>query len=334
MNERLHRLWRAWVALWDGLEHPRSLGLVRICLGLVILWDFLEIARLDLVVALFSGQEAGGLSDAATRGDPPWWVDLFGATEASGRLLHGILVGSALSFVLGFFTRMSAVVLVFAWAQFALVLPAADRGIDTLCRDVLLIFWLARSGDWLSLDALWKTGSVWGDGSPIPAWPRRLLMLQIVAMYFLAGIQKGGIHWWPMGHYAALYFILQDPAIARFDFSWLKDAPWFQLTQLGTITTLLFQDTYPIVLLFRWAKAWPPGPGDGERVARIKRWLLRYGWLEWLWIFTGAVFHVLLAVTTELGIFPYAMLALYPAWLHPDEWKALWERFTRRSSSA
>jgi hypothetical protein len=317
-------VWRAWVALWDGVEHPRSLGLVRILLGLVILWDFLEIVRLDLVGALFVGQAWGGLSDAATRADPPWWVDLFGATVASGRALHAVLTAAAACFVLGFFTRVSAVVVVFAWAQFAQVLPASDRGIDTLCRDVLLIFWLARSGDWLSLDALRRTGSIWGDGTPVPAWPRRLLMLQIVAMYFLAGIQKTGIHWWPMGHFAALYFILQDPAIARFDFRWLSAQPFFFLTQLGSFVTILFQDTYPVVLLFRWAKTYPDGPG------RFRQWLLRYGWLEWVWIATGALFHLLLAATTELGIFPWAMLALYPAWLHPDEWQALWQRMVRR----
>jgi hypothetical protein len=324
VSNKLSWLWRAWVALWDGVEHPRSLGLVRICLGLVILWDFLEIARLDLVTALFVGQGAGGLSDAATRADPPWWVDLFGASVASGRALHAVLAASAAAFVLGFFTRVSAVVLVIAWAQFALVLPAADRGIDTLCRDVLLIFWLARSGDWLSIDALRRTGSIWGDGTPIPAWPRRLLMLQIVAMYFLAGIQKTGIHWWPMGHFAALYFILQDPAIARFDFHWLSMQPFFFFTQLSSFVTILFQDTYPVVLLFRWAKTYPDGPGW------FRQWLLRHGWLEWLWIATGAIFHLLLAATTELGIFPWAMLALYPAWLHPDEWEALWKRLTRK----
>lgn len=317
------RLWSAWVALWDGEEHPRSLSLVRLLLGTTMLWDFLEIARLRLVVALFAGQEAGGLADVSTRAELPLWVELFGSSAASGRALHALCTLSALAFAAGFFTRTSAVILTFAWAQFALVLPAADRGIDTLCRDVLLLFWVARSGDWLSLDALRKTGSIWGSAAPVPAWPRRLLMLQIVAMYFLAGIQKGGIHWWPVGHFAALYFILQDPAIARYDFSWLKSQPFFFLTQLGSLGTILFQDTYPVVLLFRWAKSYP-GPG------KLRALLVRYGWLEWLWILTGAIFHLLLAMTTELGIFPWAMLALYPAWLHPDEWAALWERVRGR----
>ena len=67
---------------------------------------------------------------------------------------------------------------------------------------------------------------------------RRLMILQLVAMYFLAGVQKTGIHWYPMGHFAALYFILQDPAIAKHDFRWLAHPPWFQLTQLGSAITV------------------------------------------------------------------------------------------------
>jgi hypothetical protein len=310
----LARIWLAWVRLWEGTEHPRSLALVRILLGLVILWDFVEIARLDLVVALFVDQAAGGLSDAGTRSSPPWIVAWFGAGETTGRVLHATITFAAASFVLGLFTRTSALVLLVAWAQFAGVLPAADRGIDTLCRDVLVVFLFARSGGWLSIDAVRRTGSVWGDGTPVPAWPRRLLILQLVAMYFLAGIQKTGVHWWPMGHFAALYFILQDPAIAKHDFRFLANPPWFQLSQIGTAVTVLFQDSYPIVLLIRWCKA------TADRGGALREWLVRYGWIEWVWIALGGVFHLGLATTMELGIFPWAMLALYPAWVHPDDW--------------
>ncbi len=133
-------------------------------------------------------------------------------------------------------------------------------------------------------------------------------------MYWLAGLQKVGVHWWPPGHYAALYFILLDPAIARHDFTVLPVMPFFRLTQLGALVTILFQDTYPIVLLLRYLRATP------ERGGRLRAWLARVPWLEWIWIGLGAAFHLILAFTTELGIFPWAMLALYPAWVHPDDW--------------
>lgn len=322
----LRRGWAAWVGLWDGVEHPRTLGLVRLLLGAVILFDFLQIWHLDLVVPLFGVQEAGGLSDAMARKDLPWFYEWLAPTPTSARLLHMACTLAAFSFTVGFFTRTSAAALILLWAQFAHVLPGADRGIDTLCRDVLCVYAFARGGEWLGIDAWMRTGRLQGDGTPIPAWARRLLVLQLVAMYFLAGIQKVGIHWWPMGHWAALYFVLQDPAIARFDFRWLAQQPWFLLTQLGTVGTILFQDSYPVVLLFRW---WRTHPGTGGRWAAFAlRWKL-----EWVWIATGALFHLLLAWSCELGIFPWAMLALYPVWLHPDELGAALDRLRRRAAS-
>jgi hypothetical protein len=39
-----------------------------------------------------------------------------------------------------------------------------------------------------------------------------------------------------------------------------------------------------------------------------------------LYLVLGAVFHVGTHLTMRLGIFPFAVLALYPAALHPDEW--------------
>jgi hypothetical protein len=60
----------------------------------------------------------------------------------------------------------------------------------------------------------------------------------------------------------------------------------------------------------------------------------RFPWLEYVWLSLGVVFHLALALTTELGIFPWAMLALYPAWLHPDEWAGFWAWLTARRRPA
>ena len=68
------------------------------------------------------------------------------------------------------------------------------------------------------------------------------------------------------------------------------------------------------------------GHPRSRRTARA--FLVRHGSIEWVWIGIGAVFHLGLALTTELGIFPWAMLALYPAWVHPDDWSALLRRLT------
>lgn len=322
--EQVRRAWGRWVAYWAQTESPSSLALVRLCLGAVLLWEFVEIWRLDLVVPLFGLQEVGGLSDSLTRGaGVPFVYQVLPPTAGSAILFHALVTLAALLFTLGVVPRLAAAALLLLWAQHADVLPAADRGIDTLCRDVLCIFVFARSGATLSLPAWWRTGSLFGITSDIGAWARRLVILQLVAMYFLAGIQKTGVHWWPAGNFAALYFILQDPAIARFDFAWLRHQPWFFLTQLGTVGTVVFQSSYPLVFLWIHYRKTPDRPG------RLRAWSNRYHF-DAVWIATGALFHLLLAATMELGIFPWAMLALYPAWIHPRALDRLRERIGAR----
>jgi hypothetical protein len=175
---------------------------------------------------------------------------------------------------------------------------------------VLLVLAFSSAGRAFSLDALIRTGSLRGDGEPVPAWPRYLIVVQIVLMYFTAGVQKYGQHWWPWGGWSALYVILQDWAVASRPFGWLRDQPWYALTQLSTLVTMVFQWSYPVVLVHYFP---PPGePG------RFRRWFERRR-MHWAWIVIGAWFHVALALTMELGIFPWGMLALYWAFLHPEE---------------
>ena len=304
--------WEQWVAFWSETEHPRSLALLRILLGVVLLADLLTIVQLDLVVPLFGVDAIGGLSGVDAQGAAPWIYRLLPHTVLGAHLFHGAMVVSALGLTLGLFTRTSAVAFLLLSAQWHHVLPGADRGIDILCRDVLLFLAFSGTGRFWSLDALWSTGRL-APNVRIGAWARRLVMGQLVLMYFVAGLLKNGEGWFPWGDGAALFRILQDPAIARFDFAWLADQPWFFLTQVGSWGTLIFQYSYPIVLLWLWYRATPDRPG---RLRALSNRLH----LEWWWIGTGAVFHLLLAATCELGIFPWAMLALYPAWVAPDQW--------------
>lgn len=298
---------RWWVGLWDRKEAPDILALIRIGVGLVLLYDFLMVLRLGLVDSLLVSSAHGGLVPS---GSTALWVSIFGGEPMSGRLLHAGLVLSALSLALGVFSRTSAVVLMLLSAQWASMLVEADRAIDTLLRNVLLILAFSGCGKRWSFDAWLRTGSFGGDGSLISSAPRLLIVLQVVVMYFTAGVQKYGQHWWPWGGYSALYVILQDWSYATAQFGWLKRQPFYLGTQLATAITMVWQWSYPIVILHYLP---PPGaPG------RFRALFARYR-LHWAWILVGALFHLLIGATMELGIFPMGMLAVYPAFLHPDE---------------
>lgn len=300
-----------WVRLWDQQERPTVQAIVRLLLGAVLLLDLLTIGWLDLVVPLLGAKEIGGFSAAFERANAPWFYDVFPAAAWSAWVLWAGLALSCATLTIGFYTRTSAVVLLLLSAQAALILPPADRGIDLLIRNVLAVLVFSSAGRSLSLDARLATGSWRGDGQLVPAWPRHLLILQIVVMYFSAGIYKAAYLWTPMGHFDALYVILQDPAVARFDWSWLVHEPFLTLTRIGSAVTVVWEYSAPLVLLVYYWKL-------SGRGGRIGRWAVRARLHLW-WLAVGVVFHLGIALTLNLGIFPWAMLALYPLFLHPDE---------------
>ena len=87
---------------------------------------------------------------------------------------------------------------------------------------------------------------------------------------------------------------------------------------------MAFELGAPLILLLTYYAATADRPG------RLRRWCNRLR-LRWIWIGLGAAFHLGIALTMRLGIFPAAMLALYPVLLLPEEIARLGRRLVRRS---
>ncbi|MCB9691851.1 MAG: HTTM domain-containing protein [Alphaproteobacteria bacterium] len=285
------RVWRAWTALWAEREHPVSLGLVRIGLGLCVLVDALVVRGLGLVHPLFGPELEGGLVGAAP------WVESLGPGN-----VHGVLTLAALGLTVGCFTRTSALILLGVWAQLGVAAPFADRAVDLLARDVLAVLALSGAGAWASVDAAWSTGSLWGDGRPVGAWARRLIVAQLALLYGGAGLTKVDASWWPWGGASALFVVLQDPAVTRTSFAFLRDGGW-RLTQVATVVTVVWQLLWPLVVVWM-ALGWTRFRRLGDRLHAV-------------WLAVGLAFHLTLAATMELGLFPWCMMALYPALIAP-----------------
>jgi hypothetical protein len=297
--------WRAWVALWAREESPRVLALVRILVAMVILYDFWKVWDLGLVTTLFGTPEAGGLGDVMSRKPVPELYRWFPPGAGTATAAHAVVCVAALCFGMGLLTPVAGIVLLSTWAQLAQVLPLGDRGIDLMLRNCLLILSLSGCG------RVWSVDSFFRKPVPrVPAWPRHLLVLQILVMYAAAGIQKTAVSWWPFGRWSALYVILQDPSIAAWRFAWLERV--FPLTQLATVATMVFELGAIVMPLAWWFRATRTRPG------RLRALFNRLD-LHQKWMIVGVFLHVGIAATMSLGIFPYAMLALYPAFLHPDE---------------
>lgn len=305
------RRWFArWVELWDRRERAESLAVVRILLPLVIIWDLLQARRLNLVRTLWAPIEEGGLGPASY--DTPT-IELYtwlGASTDSAQLLVTLTLVAAVSLSLGLFSRSSALVLLLSYAQLEQLSPDADRGVDKLLRNVLCMLVFARAGSTLSLDARWRRGS-FVSTELVPAWPRYLIIAQLVLLYFFAGVAKTSANWSFRGGYLALYYVLESPHYARFALSHEVLGRLAPLLQLGAFGTLIWERTAVLLPLLLWLRA---TRADGTW---LHRWVERLRLLP-LWVATGVFFHLTLATTLTLGIFPWGCLALYPALAHPD----------------
>ena len=302
---------RRWVAFWDEREPPTCLALIRITLALVVIADLLTLASLGAIEWLWAPIEAGGVvawSDA----DTPLFYRWFPASSGSATLLWAGLLASAIGVGAGAFTRASALAHVCFSAQAALIHPGADRAIDRLIRMVLIVLVLSPSAAVWSVDAKRATGRFRGDASPAPAWPRYLIFGQLVLTYCGAGLAKGGTYWYPWGGYNALYLTLRDPILSVVDPGWLDSTLSHVATQLATALTHLWELGAPLLLWEAYYRR------TSERPGRLRR-LFRRAPVRELYVAIGVVFHLTLALTLRLGIFPFAMLACFPAFFRPDE---------------
>ncbi|MEO8702489.1 MAG: HTTM domain-containing protein [Kofleriaceae bacterium] len=294
------RVWSAWVELWDRREDAAALAATRILVALVVLYDLVEIGRLGLVNAIYSPAPLG--FGVAYDG----WAS---ALELSPQALWWIAVIAAAAIATGTATRLACVVFVAVSVQLGEMSPASDRGIDSMIRIVLCILALSRCHARWSVDA-WLRRRI---GRPlaceVPAWPRYLLLLQLVWIYCSGGLSKTDDAWGPPG-FTALANVLADPHFARFDPGWLETA--LPMTRVATAVTISFEISAPIYLALYYFAETRDRPGRIRRTCN--RWRLRHAWLA-----IGILFHLGIAIGLRLGIFAWGMLAMYPALLLPSE---------------
>jgi hypothetical protein len=292
-----------WVNLWDRREPATAQALVRIGVGVCLLFDLLQVRWLGLVDAVWAPPP-----DGMGYGSSPrlWSQHWFGADAGTSELLWWVCTIAVALFTVGALTRVACVVFVLVYAQMAMISPDADRGIDMICRAVVGVLALSWCHARWSVDA-WVRARFLGRPFPelVPAWPRLLLFAQLVWIYFSGGHNKTGPEWGPAGGFAALANVLSDPHFARFSADWVPTL--YPLMVVATAATMAFELGSPGIIVLT---ALDRRPG-------------RVGWvaarLRWVWIVTGVLLHLNIAVFMRLGLFPWAMIAMYPVLLHPDE---------------
>ena len=186
-------------AFWLGTVDLRPLGIIRILLGLVTLWDLFR--RSEDLVAWHT--DLGVLPrQALVEGIArAWRLSLLDMMGTPGMVATFFVVAAVAAFCLtiGFKTRLANV------ATFFIVISLQERNLgptdssDTLYR--VLLFWMmfAPAGAVYSLDralARLKDPQSWR------AWPPRgsavglrMMQLEILILYFVTSVTKSGDHW-------------------------------------------------------------------------------------------------------------------------------------------
>ena len=318
--------WRPWVTLLSDREEGTSLALFRIALGLTTLFSLLSIAGAGLVEPLWTGLKHGGMRDLSGN----WLVvSLGGPTPGVIWTLWITALCSAIAFTLGIGGRVVGraicLALLLSYNGLITMNPFASGGYDVLMTNAFWILFLGQPNATLSLHC-WRIEGALTSSRQVPAWPRYVLLFQLLLMYSFTGLQKTALVWTPAGGYTALYWITQDPTWMRFDGAF---AAWITpLLRIGTAITWHWEQLTLLLLLWYYARY------TSERGGRMRRWVLRRDWrIGWMCI--GIILHLGILVLVNVGPFSWVTLAFYVLLWRPSELRAglaRWRKWRHRNS--
>lgn len=289
----IRRAWAWWVDHCDRDVDIRPIAALRILVAACILGDLLRVAQLGLVDDFFLPYDQGGLSGISEY----WWLldDVVGETRA-GFVAYGVTLVCALLIMLGIQVRPAIVIGVLFYAQLGHGYPPGDRAIDRVLRLMLIFLWFTPAHRKWALDNL-----LFGRAAVASAkgWFYDLVKWFLIVMYLCAGVGKvqNNPDWLGMRPFSPLYRILTDPLASNLDSTW-----WYTfhpLFRFGSWATILIELT-PFLMLTRFCPHWAVG---------------------------GFLIHFGIALTMNLGMFSWGMLAMYPVlfapWLFDDRGYAL-----------
>jgi uncharacterized membrane protein YphA (DoxX/SURF4 family) len=281
---------------WTEPVPAERLAAVRIGLAGFLLLDILLTYWPQ--IGDFFGRDSLGSPEvfAFYRSPPHWHWSILGGIE-DVRILRaaaGLWAVATFSLMIGFFTRTSAVITWVLSTSFASLNSCIDNAGDEIRGIILFYLMVSPCGAAWSIDR-WRRRRAAQSSAPgapvfIHPWPLRLLMVQMVFIYFSNGVFKLTGKTWGAGD--SLYYVLSDLTLARWSYAQVTVPYW--ITKLLTWFVLGWEAGFPLWVALPWTR----------KAA--------------LWF--GVAFHLGIGISMELGFFvPYALCFYLP--LVP------WERF-------
>ena len=308
-------LWQRWRTRLAHREPATPLALFRIALGLIILVTLADMLLTGTLAPIWYTLDDGGI--VKTTGSH-WLIEALGGTDrAVVDGLVGTTLVAALLVALGLGSRIAALVALQCCLALLSLHPGTGGGHDRLIVNGLWLVVLAPADATLSLWCRLRSGA-WHSDRQVAAWPRYLVIYQLVLMYTVTGVQKLGADWWPWGDFRAVYYSLLTPSWQRWEsVSWVAWA--YPLTQVGTAVTLFWEMSWGLVLLALFYRA------TRTRSGRLRALFNRLD-LRRLYALIGVAMHGTIWVMMNLGPFSAITLAYYLCLWHHDEYVRLLRR--------
>jgi hypothetical protein len=276
------------VAAIFGIDR-RSLAAMRIGVGTLLLVDLVSRARHLGLFYTDAGLVPRELVD-------PWYREIFVSIHGlSGSTAWQVLVFAlagafAVLLAAGWFTRLAAVASWVLLTTLQLRNPYVGDFGDEIFR--LVLFWcmFLPLGSCWSIDARREGGP--GSREPVLSVASAGILCQIVIVYFVGALHKSGADW--HGDATAIYYTLHQDWMARRLGVFLR--PFEAVGSFATRVVLAFEYVGAFLLLT------PSRFGAIRTAAVVAFWL----------------FHLSLAVSITLGVFPWivgaALVAFLPGW--------------------
>ena len=289
--------WRRFVdAALIGQEDATALGMCRA--AIVLVFTLSVLSHLGAVGEYFS-DESVIFGEYARQAFHSRWSLFFYIREPwAVRLVYAVGVLAHVCWMLGLFTRISSALAWLLWISMVGRNPLLYSMPDQWHTALAFVLMLLPTGRGFSLDARWR-----GLGGTVPVWCRRLIQLQLAALYVNAAFAKTGDTWRVTGE--AIYYAAASPYNRHFEINhWLAALQPYGLRTV-TFAVWWWEYLFGLFVLLNWI----------EEVVGL-RWRSP---LRALYLGFGVLMHVGIQLLLYVAWFSPLTLAAYLAFLRPDE---------------
>jgi uncharacterized membrane protein YphA (DoxX/SURF4 family) len=274
----------AWQQFWFRPEPTSTVAVVRIVYSLLVLaWA----TTLSFDAATFFSPS--GILPERPRPPGSWSVlDLMGS-DAAVALLIALLIWAAACLLVGFHTRLAAVVVFVAMVSLHRRNPYVFQAGDNLLRSFSFYFLFVPAGAALSVDRWRRARERFWEFPARSVWGLRLIQVQLSVLYLFSSWEKVRGTTWNNG--TAVSFALRIDELTRLELP----ASFTESLLVSNVLTFGTLAIEAALVLLVWNR-------------RARPWVLA----------AGVALHQFIEVTMRVGFFSLVVFLYYLAFVPPD----------------